>query len=154
MVLNLPPLLFITSSLLLITSSLLLITSKVSGSSPKDVAKQLRDQQMVLKGHRNHSLVHELNRYVRVRYIPSVLPCISDCWSVIERLHMCCKTALRRMLCYDMIYLSSPPPSVSLFLFCLLYPLSLLSYFSTYHGSSISDISPLLQHSVECVLAF
>jgi protein transport protein SEC61 subunit alpha len=37
---------------------------EVSGSSPKDVAKQLRDQQMVFKGHRNSSLVHELNRYI------------------------------------------------------------------------------------------
>lgn len=37
---------------------------EVSGSSPKDVAKQLRDQQMVLKGHRDNSLVHELNRYI------------------------------------------------------------------------------------------
>jgi protein transport protein SEC61 subunit alpha len=37
---------------------------EVSGSSPKDVAKQLRDQQMVLKGHRNNSIVHELNRYI------------------------------------------------------------------------------------------
>lgn len=37
---------------------------EVSGSSPKDVAKQLRDQQMVFKGHRNTSLVHELNRYI------------------------------------------------------------------------------------------
>jgi protein transport protein SEC61 subunit alpha len=37
---------------------------EVSGSSPKDVAKQLRDQQMVLKGHRSNSLLHELNRYI------------------------------------------------------------------------------------------
>jgi protein transport protein SEC61 subunit alpha len=37
---------------------------EVSGSSPKDVAKQLRDQQMILKGHRDNSLVHELNRYI------------------------------------------------------------------------------------------
>ena len=37
---------------------------EVSGQSPKDVAKQLRDQQMVLKGHREKSLVHELNRYI------------------------------------------------------------------------------------------
>jgi protein transport protein SEC61 subunit alpha len=37
---------------------------EVSGSSPKDVAKQLRDQQMVMKGHRSNSLVHELNRYI------------------------------------------------------------------------------------------
>ncbi len=41
-------------------------TSQVSGSSAKDVAKQLRDQQMVMKGHRNttSSLVKELNRYI------------------------------------------------------------------------------------------
>jgi preprotein translocase subunit SecY len=38
---------------------------QVSGSSPKDVAKQLRDQQLILKGDRNNSIVHELNRYVR-----------------------------------------------------------------------------------------
>jgi len=37
---------------------------QVSGSSPRDVAKQLKDQQMVLKGHRQGSLVHELNRYI------------------------------------------------------------------------------------------
>jgi protein transport protein SEC61 subunit alpha len=37
---------------------------EVSGSSPKDVAKQFRDQQLVLKGHRNNSVVHELNRYI------------------------------------------------------------------------------------------
>merc|ERR1711871_1442382 len=37
---------------------------EVSGSSPKDIAKQLKDQQMVLKGHRSNSLVRELNRYI------------------------------------------------------------------------------------------
>ena len=37
---------------------------EVSGSSPKDVAKQLRDQQMVMKGHRESSLIHVLNRYI------------------------------------------------------------------------------------------
>lgn len=37
---------------------------EVSGSSPKDVAKQFRDQQLVLKGHRNNSVLHELNRYI------------------------------------------------------------------------------------------
>lgn len=37
---------------------------EVSGSSPKDVAKQLRDQQLILKGHRSKSIVHELNRYI------------------------------------------------------------------------------------------
>eukprot|EP01033_Poteriospumella_lacustris_P016037 gene16036-11479_t len=37
---------------------------EVSGSSPRDVAKQLRDQQMVLKGHRSNSTIHELNRYI------------------------------------------------------------------------------------------
>lgn len=37
---------------------------EVSGASPKDVAKQLRDQQMILKGPRNTSIVHELNRHI------------------------------------------------------------------------------------------
>jgi len=37
---------------------------EVSGSSAKDVAKQLRDQQMVMKGHREKSMIHELNRYI------------------------------------------------------------------------------------------
>jgi protein transport protein SEC61 subunit alpha len=37
---------------------------EVSGSSAKDVARQLRDQQMTLKGHRDTSLVKELNRYI------------------------------------------------------------------------------------------
>jgi len=37
---------------------------EVSGSSANDVAKQLRDQQMVMKGHRNTSLVRVLNRYI------------------------------------------------------------------------------------------
>eukprot|EP01040_Poterioochromonas_malhamensis_P005696 gene5696-6122_t len=37
---------------------------EVSGSSPRDVAKQLRDQQLILKGHRNNSIIHELNRYI------------------------------------------------------------------------------------------
>eukprot|EP01098_Paradermamoeba_levis_P003351 TRINITY_DN1541_c0_g1_i1.p1 TRINITY_DN1541_c0_g1~~TRINITY_DN1541_c0_g1_i1.p1 ORF type:complete len:503 (-),score=197.87 TRINITY_DN1541_c0_g1_i1:71-1501(-) len=36
----------------------------VSGSSAKDVAKQLRDQQMTMVGHRDSSLVKELNRYI------------------------------------------------------------------------------------------
>lgn len=35
---------------------------EVSGSSAKDVAKQLRDSRMVMKGHRDSALVHELNR--------------------------------------------------------------------------------------------
>ncbi|KAI3381467.1 hypothetical protein SNEBB_003961 [Seison nebaliae] len=37
---------------------------EVSGSSAKDVAKQLKDQQMVMRGHRERSMVHELNRYI------------------------------------------------------------------------------------------
>ena len=37
---------------------------EVSGSSPKDVAKQLRDQQMVMRGHRDSSLERELSRYI------------------------------------------------------------------------------------------
>jgi protein transport protein SEC61 subunit alpha len=36
----------------------------VSGSSPRDVAKQLRDQQMIMKGHRESSLINTLNRYI------------------------------------------------------------------------------------------
>lgn len=35
----------------------------VSGSSAKDVAKQLKEQQMVMRGHREQSMIHELNRY-------------------------------------------------------------------------------------------
>jgi len=37
---------------------------EVSGSSARDVAKQLRDQGMVMVGHRESSIVHELNRYI------------------------------------------------------------------------------------------
>ncbi|KAK2724627.1 protein transport protein Sec61 subunit alpha-like 1 [Artemia franciscana] len=36
----------------------------ISGSSAKDVAKQLKEQQMVMKGHREKSMIHELNRYI------------------------------------------------------------------------------------------
>jgi len=36
----------------------------VSGSSAKDVAKQLREQQMFIRGHREKSMIHELNRYI------------------------------------------------------------------------------------------
>merc|ERR1719236_342748 len=36
----------------------------VSGSSARDVAKQLREQQMVMKGHRDSSLQGVLNRYI------------------------------------------------------------------------------------------
>uniref|UniRef100_A0A0G4FL78 Translocon Sec61/SecY plug domain-containing protein n=1 Tax=Chromera velia CCMP2878 TaxID=1169474 RepID=A0A0G4FL78_9ALVE len=37
---------------------------EVSGSSARDVAKQLRDQQMVMKGYRDTSIVQVLNRYI------------------------------------------------------------------------------------------
>ncbi|GAM22992.1 hypothetical protein SAMD00019534_062890 [Acytostelium subglobosum LB1] len=37
---------------------------EVSGSSARDVAKQLRDQQMTIKGYRDSMLVKELNRYI------------------------------------------------------------------------------------------
>jgi len=37
---------------------------EVSGSSPKDVAKQLQDQNMVMKGHRDSSLIKLLYRYI------------------------------------------------------------------------------------------
>ncbi|KAF5782988.1 putative SecY/SEC61-alpha family, SecY domain superfamily protein [Helianthus annuus] len=36
----------------------------VSGSSARDVAKQLKEQQMVMPGHRDSSLQRELNRYI------------------------------------------------------------------------------------------
>lgn len=36
----------------------------VSGSSAKDVAKQLKDSKMVMRGFRNSSMVKELNRYI------------------------------------------------------------------------------------------
>jgi protein transport protein SEC61 subunit alpha len=37
---------------------------EVSGQSANDVAKQLKDQQMVMRGHRESSLKKELNRYI------------------------------------------------------------------------------------------
>ena len=37
---------------------------EVSGQSPKDIARQLRDQNMIMKGQRDSSLIHELNRYI------------------------------------------------------------------------------------------
>lgn len=37
---------------------------EVSGSSARDVAKQLRDQQMFMKGHRSDSLLKTLSRYI------------------------------------------------------------------------------------------
>jgi len=37
---------------------------EVSGSSPKDVAKQLKDQDMVIKGFRDKSVITVLNRYI------------------------------------------------------------------------------------------
>jgi len=37
---------------------------EVSGSSPRDVAKQLRDQDMIIKGFRDKSVITVLNRYI------------------------------------------------------------------------------------------
>ncbi|KAJ3299385.1 translocon subunit [Borealophlyctis nickersoniae] len=37
---------------------------EVSGSSPRDVAKQLRDQQLVMRGHRDGSMYKELKRII------------------------------------------------------------------------------------------
>jgi len=39
---------------------------EVSGSSPKDVAKQLRDQDMVIKGYRESSTIMVLERYIPI----------------------------------------------------------------------------------------
>lgn len=38
--------------------------TEISGSSAKDVARQLRDQNMAFKGHRDASIVEVLNRYI------------------------------------------------------------------------------------------
>ena len=45
----------------------------VSGSSAKDVAKQLKEQQMVMRGHRDKSMIHELNRWAVVKSCFTVL---------------------------------------------------------------------------------
>ena len=39
---------------------------EISGSAPRDVAKQLRDQQMVMRGHREGSMYKELKRIIPV----------------------------------------------------------------------------------------
>jgi protein transport protein SEC61 subunit alpha len=39
---------------------------EVSGASPKDVAKQLRDQDMVIRGFRDKSVITVLNRYIPI----------------------------------------------------------------------------------------
>jgi hypothetical protein len=35
-----------------------------SGSGPRDVARQLREQKMVIRGYRDKSVLHVLNRYI------------------------------------------------------------------------------------------
>ncbi|XP_059964285.1 protein transport protein Sec61 subunit alpha-like [Mesoplodon densirostris] len=42
---------------------------EVSGSSAKDVAKQLKEQQIVMRGHGDTSMVHELNRYIPIAVV-------------------------------------------------------------------------------------
>jgi protein transport protein SEC61 subunit alpha len=37
---------------------------EVSGSSPRDVARQLKEQQMVMRGHRETSMYKELKRII------------------------------------------------------------------------------------------
>ncbi len=37
---------------------------EVSGSSPRDVARQLKEQQMVMRGHREQSMYKELKRII------------------------------------------------------------------------------------------
>lgn len=53
-------LIFILSSCALFSKTWI----EVSGSSPKDVAKQLRDQQITIASTRDVSLISELNRYI------------------------------------------------------------------------------------------
>lgn len=36
----------------------------MKSSSVFQVAKQLKDQQMIMRGHREGSMIHELNRYI------------------------------------------------------------------------------------------
>ena len=38
--------------------------TQVSGTSASDVSRQLRDQQMVMMGHRSSSMQKQLNRYI------------------------------------------------------------------------------------------
>jgi len=60
-----PPHAFIYVAFVLVSCALFSKTwIEVSGSSPKDVAKQLRDQQMIFKGHRDTSLVSKLDQYI------------------------------------------------------------------------------------------
>jgi len=60
------PIRFVTYVIFILSSCAMFSKTwiEVSGSSARDVAKQLRDQQMVMKGHRDTSLVHVLNRYI------------------------------------------------------------------------------------------
>merc|ERR1712032_505906 len=56
---------FIYVSFVLISCALFSKTwIEVSGSSSRDVAKQLRDQQMIFKGHRETSLLSVLDMYI------------------------------------------------------------------------------------------
>lgn len=56
---------FIYTIFVLISCALFARTwTEISGSSSRDVAKQLRDQHMVVKGHRDTSLIEVLNRYI------------------------------------------------------------------------------------------
>ena len=61
---------------------------EVSGSSAKDVAKQLREQQMVMKGHRDSSLAKELNRYITTPHAviadPGACPGAFSAWRTSE----------------------------------------------------------------------
>jgi len=39
---------------------------EISGEGPKDIAKRLKNEEMVLTGHRNTSVVKVLNRYIPI----------------------------------------------------------------------------------------
>ena len=39
---------------------------EISGEGPKDIAKRLKNEEMVLTGHRNTSVVKTLNRYIPI----------------------------------------------------------------------------------------
>lgn len=57
---------YISSSLSSLSHQIDKITLKQTlyDLSPTQVAKQLKEQQMVMRGHRDNSMIHELNRYI------------------------------------------------------------------------------------------
>lgn len=55
-----------TSSVLVLATSFALFWSQISGSSPKDIAKQFKEQSIIIAGKRDVSIAKELSRVVPV----------------------------------------------------------------------------------------